>query len=189
MGDLKVQMKRLLVADRHLGRGKRGGADRRYAFYSNKPPGSGVEVMFSNYEAFALLAALIVLKHGVPQAKVVSILQEIRHDLEAAHDETLRKDPKTLFDPQAVRAMARAGMIPVDNTAPVFLVFVEVNVRKGMVRATISVCRGHDEFMRFLKEHSVLGSGATHFEFARLIHTLADNLSKTHPIKRGRSTL
>ncbi len=189
IADLKVKMKRLLVTDRHLGRGKRGGADHRYAFHSHKPRGSGVEVMFSNYEAFALLAALIVLKHGVPQAKVVSILQEIRHDLEAAHDETLRKDPKTLFDPRAVHAMARAGMIAVDNTAPVFLAFVEVNVRQGKVRATISVCRGHVELVRFLKEHSIPGSGATHFEFTRLIHTLADNLSKTYPIKRGRSTL
>ena len=37
--------------------------------------------MFSSYEAFALLAALIVLEHGIPQAKVVSILQRVRSDL------------------------------------------------------------------------------------------------------------
>ncbi len=179
LGDLKAKMKRLLVADRRLGRGKRGGADRRYAFYSHKPLGSGVEVMFSGYEAFALMAALIVLEHGVPQAKVVSILQEIRPDLEAAYEETLRKDPEALFDPQAVRAMAKPGMIAVDNTAPVFMAFVKVLARKGLVNATISVCRGHDELVKFLKEHAVPGSGVTYFEFARLMHTLADNLLKT----------
>jgi hypothetical protein len=37
--------------------------------------GSGVEVMFSGYEAFALMIALIVLELGILQAKVVSILQ------------------------------------------------------------------------------------------------------------------
>jgi hypothetical protein len=38
--------------------------------------------MFSNYEVFAVLAALILLRHGIPQAKVVSILREVRPDLE-----------------------------------------------------------------------------------------------------------
>jgi hypothetical protein len=38
--------------------------------------------MFSGYEAFALTAALIVLEHGIPQAKVVSILREVRGDLD-----------------------------------------------------------------------------------------------------------
>lgn len=188
---LKLKLKRLLVADRHLGRGKRstGGADRRYAFYSQKPMGSGVEVMFSGYEAFALMIALIVLEHGIPQAKVVSILQEIRSDLEAAHRETLEKDPKELFDAEEVRAGALPGQIAVDNTAPVFLTFVKIDIGKGRLHATISVCRGLRELAKFVKKHSLPGSGATHFELVRLMHTLADNLSKTRPIKRGRSTI
>jgi hypothetical protein len=189
--EFKLKMKRLLVTDRRLGGGKPSDvkAGRRYAFYSQKPQGSGVEVMFSGFEAFALMAALIVLEHGVPQAKVASILQQVRPDFEAAHRDTLQQDPKALFDPQAVRAMAQPGMIAVDNTAPVFLAFVKVDVGKGRVRALISVCRGHDELARFLREHSVPGSGATHFEFTRLMHSLAHNLLQTRPVKRGRSTL
>ena len=189
--ELKLKMKRLLVTDRRLGRGKRSNdkADHRYAFYSQRPQGSGVEVMFTGYEAFALLAALIVLEHGLPQAKVVSILQEIRSDFEAAHRDTLQKDPKELFNPQLVRAMASPGIFAVDNTAPVFLAFVKLDIGKGRVHAFIAVCQGHDALGKFLKEHSITGSGATHFEFARLIHTLADNLSQTRPIKRGRSTI
>jgi hypothetical protein len=188
---LKLKLKRLLVADRQLGRAKRsaGRADRRYAFYSAKPMGSGVEVMFSNYEAFALMMALIVLEHGIPQAKVVSILQQIRPDLEAAHRETLQKDPKDLFDREEVRARALPGQIAVDNTAPVFLTFVKINIGKGRIHATISVCHGLEELAKFFKEHSLPGSGATHFELVRLMHALADNLSKTRPIKRGRSTI
>lgn len=102
MSDLKLKMKRLLVTDRQLGRGRQSAADRRYAFFSHKPLGSGVEVMFSGYEAFALMAALILLGHGMPQAKVVSILREVRADLEAAHRDTLHKDREELFDPQKI---------------------------------------------------------------------------------------
>jgi hypothetical protein len=184
--DVKLKIKRLLVTDRRLGRAR---ADRGYAFYTQKPKGSGVEVMFSGYEAFAIMAALIVLEYGIPQAKVVSILQDVRSDLEVAHRETLRKDRKELFDPQGVQAMARRAMIPVDNTAPVFLAFVKLDARRGRVHAFISVCRGLHALSSFFNEHSVPGSGATRFEFVRLICDLATNLSQTSPISRGRSTV
>ncbi len=187
--DLKIRIKRLLAADRSFGRGKQSGASRRYAFYRHKPLGSGVEVMFSAYEAFALLAALILLAHGIPQAKVVSILQDVRPDLEAAFHETLQKDPKQLFDEHAIKATARSGLLAVDNTSPIFLAFVELDIGRGRVRATISVCRGLEELGRFLRNHTVPGCGATHFEFVSLMRTLADYLSQTRPVKRGRSTI
>jgi hypothetical protein len=145
--------------------------------------------MFTGYEAFALMAALIVLEHGIPQAKVVSIFREIRGDLEAAHRETLQKDPKVLFDAEAIRAAARPGQLAVDNTAPVFLAFVKLEMGKGKVQATISVCYGLEGLTSFLRAHSVPGSGSTHFELVRLMHALAANLSKTRPVKRGRSTV
>ena len=185
--DLRLKIKRLLLTDRHLGRGKRSHREERYAFYSAKPQGTGTEVMFTDYEVFAVMAAVIVLEHGIPQAKVVGILQEVRSDFEAAHRDTLQMDPNVLFDPQAVRKLP--GLIGVDNIAPVFLAFLKLDIGKGRVHAFISVCRGHDELEKFLKEHSVPGSGSTHFEFARLMHTLAANLSQTRPIKRGRSTV
>ena len=189
--DLKLKIKRLLVTDRRLGRGKGSSnrADGGYAFYTRKPRGSGVEVMFSNYEAFAVLAALIVLEHGIPQAKVVSILRAVRSDLEIAHRETLRKDRRELFDPKGVQATARPGMIAVDNTAPVFLAFVKLDARGGRVHAYISVCRGLFELSSFLNKYAVPGSGATHFEFVSLMRDLATNLSQTRPISRGRSTV
>jgi hypothetical protein len=185
---LKMEIKRLLLTDRRLGRGTR--SDRGvYAFYSVKPKGTGIEVLFTDYEVFAVLAAIILLAHGIPQAKVVGILQQVRSDLEAAHRETLSMDRKELFDPQAVRAMARPGMLAADNIAPVYLAFVKMEAGKGTVRATVSVCRGWDELVKFIKQYSVPGSGATHFEFVRLMHQLATHLSETRPVKRGRSTI
>jgi hypothetical protein len=188
--DLKLRIKRLLLTDRRRGRGKR--SDRpntgRYAFYSGKPQGSGNEVMFTAFEAFAVLAALLLLRHGIPQAKVVSILREVRPDLEAAHEEILKKDAEVLFDEQKMRAMAGDLVITVDSTAPVFLAFVELEIGRGRVHASIAVCRGREELGKFFKEHSVVGSGTTIFQFTRLMRTLATNLSQTRPVKRGRST-
>jgi hypothetical protein len=188
--DLKLRIKRLLLTDRRLARGTR--SDRRksarYAFYSDQPQGSGNEVMFTAFEVFAVLAALLLLKHGVPQAKVVSILRGIRPDLEAAHREILKKDSEELFDEQAIRAIGDTGVIAVDSTAPIFLAFVELDIGRGRVHATIAVCRGLNELGKFLKQHTVVGSGATFFQFTRLMRTLAANLSQTRPAKRGRST-
>jgi len=192
--ELRLRLKRLLVTDRRLVRRKRPNkkAGFRYAFYSQDAPGSGVEVMFSDYEAFALLAGLMLLEHGIPQATVVGILRQVRPDLETAHRETLKKDPKDLFDPKAVQAMAKPGMIATDNTDPIFLALVKLPssaVDDGKVRALLTVCRGHEELLTFINEHSVSGVRATFFEFVGLMHRLAANLLKTRPVKRGRSTI
>src|SRR6516165_6229658 len=152
--ELKLRLHRLLVIDRRLGRGKRGRdrAGSRYAFYSQEPPGSGVEVMFSGYEAFALLVAIMLLEHGIPQVTVVSIVRHVRGDLETAHAQRLKMDRKVLFDPQAVREMVNPGVIATDNTAPVFLAFVRLSGSEvdGKVREAITVCRGHKELIAFI---------------------------------------
>jgi hypothetical protein len=185
VNELKFRIKRLLVTDRRLRRDE----DRRYAFFDQEPPGSGIEVMFSAYDAFALLAAIILLEHGFPQATVVRVMRRVRRELAAAHAEILKKDPTTLFDFEAIRAQAKPGMIATDNTDPVFLVFVKLTastVADHSGGTAIAVCRGHDELIAFIKRHSVPGSGATYFEFVRLMHALAANLLQTRPVKRGR---
>jgi len=190
--ELKLRLKRLLVTDRRAGRGKRtpDNPKRHFAFYSQEAPGSGVEVMFSAYEAFALLTGLLMLEHGIPQATVVSILRQLRSDLERAHRETLRKDPRLLFDPHAVQAMAKPGMIAVDNRAPLFLVFVKLSVSTAeRVDELITVCEGHVAMNSFIQKHSAAGLGATFFELVGLMHRLSTNLVKTRPVKRGRSTI
>ena len=191
--ELNFRIKRLLVTDRHLGRKKsRDRTGHRFAFYSQEPPGSGVEIMFSGYEAFAVSAGVILLEHGIPQGAAVSILREIRSDLELAHRETLKKDPEVLFDPEAVRALAKVGMLATDNTEPVFVVLIQVGERtagQGTVRARVSVCRGFDAWSAFVKQHAMPGFGTTTFEFVSLMHRLDGNLSKTRPMKRGRAAV
>ncbi len=131
--ELKLRMKRLLVTDRRLGRGKRSDVrpGRGYAFYSQQPPGSGIEVLFLGYEALALIVAISLLEHGMPQATVVGIMRELRADLEAAHSDTLKKDPKALFDAAAVRRLVQPGMLAVDNADPVYLAIVKYPAPSG----------------------------------------------------------
>ena len=161
-------------------------------FSGQEPPGSGTEIMFSAYEAFALLAAVILLEHGLPQARVVRIMRLVRKPFEAAHAAILKKDPATLFDQEAILANASPGMIAVNNTDPVFLVFVRVtasSVDEEVGGTPVAVCRGLVELQSFIKRHSVPGTGATFFEFVSPIHALAAHLSQTVPAKRGRGAV
>ena len=158
-GELKLRLKRLLVTDRRLGRRQKGG-DQRFAFYSAAAPGSGVEVRFSGYEAFALLAAVAMLEHGFPQARVVRALTEVRNQLEHAHAEILAKDPHELFDENTINARAKSGTLATGSTDEVFLViatFPSLAQQKTAVR----ICRGQAEYMDFLLRQSPTG---THFD-------------------------
>jgi len=191
---LKLRMKRLLVTDRRLGHGKRSDIrpGRGYAFYSQQPPGSGVEVLFLGYEALALIVAISLLEHGMPQATVVRIMRELRPDLEAAHSDFLMKDRKALFDAEAVRRLVLPGMLAVDNAEPVFLAIVKCpapSADEGQVRASVAVRPRHEGLADFLKKYAVPGSAATVSELTTLMHQLDTNLARTQPIKRGRSTV
>jgi hypothetical protein len=188
--ELRFRLKRLLAADRSLGRRPKSceESNRHYAFYSAEPRGSGVEVMFSGYEAFALLAAIMLMEHGLPQTVVVKMMRQIRHDLEAAHAEILQIEPSILFDQDAIQAQARPGMLAFNSTHPVILVFIRVTGssvdKKNM--PSLSICRDHDELSQFMKIHGAPNTGFSIFEFAGSMHALAESLSQTRAIKRGR---
>jgi hypothetical protein len=189
--ELRFRLKRLLVADRQLGHKVDSSeeGDRHYAFYSQEPPGSGTEVMFSEYEAFALLAAIMLLEHGLPQGAVVRVMRQARRRFEAAHAETLKMDPAALFDAQAILLQARPGMMATDNTHPIFLAFKRLTdsaVDDHKSGGAVGVCQGDMELSLFLRKHSVPGTGMTIFEFVRPMHVLAGHLRETRPIKRGR---
>ena len=75
----------------------------------------------------------------------------------------MRKDPRTLFDQQAILAQAKPGMIATNNTDPVFLVFVRLtasSVDEQNGGSAVAVCRGPAQLQAFIKRHSVPGTGA-----------------------------
>jgi hypothetical protein len=152
-------------------------------------PGSGVEVWFSGYEAFALLNGLRFMWHGWPQSFAVSVMRRIRPKLEKEHSRILGQDAKSLFDQEAICRNAKAGDMAFDVTDPVLLTIVS---KSDSVRHeerepnAYAICRGPERAMSFFrKAGGGIGAG-TMFELASPAHRLAHALSRTEPRKRGR---
>jgi hypothetical protein len=186
---LRTRLKRLLEMDRSLGRNRRSADPEKanYAFFSGDSPGRGVEVSFSDYEAFALLIALRLLGHGWPQSFPVLILRRIRPELEKAHLRILKQDPAVLFDEKQVPQNVRAGDPYVNNTDSVFMVIASDKPLKERDRTQMSicsVCRGLKEVYRFVNQKKA--QSWTMLEVAGSAHSLAHHLQNSPPRKRGR---
>jgi hypothetical protein len=121
--ELRTRIKRLLDLDRSLGRKLRSKdpEEANFGFFSEEAPGTGADISFSEYDAFALLNGLRIMGHGWPQGFAVAIMRRIRPALEREHARILRQDPDKLFDQKAIRAAGRPGDIAADNTNPVYL--------------------------------------------------------------------
>jgi hypothetical protein len=146
----------LLDLDRVLGRKlqSKDPEQANFGFFSEEAPGTGADISFSEYEAFALSNGLRIMGHGWPQGFAVSIMRRVRSDLEREHARILKQDPVQLFDQRVIRAKAREGDIAVDNTDPVFLVLASKEERASDAEQIPSIFRrvprtGEDE--RLLK--------------------------------------
>jgi hypothetical protein len=189
--ELRTRVKRLLDTDRGLGRNSRSADPERanYAFYSSDSPGRGVEVWFSDYEAFALMNGLRLLQHRWPQSFPVAVLRRLRPELAREHARILKQDPKVLFDEKRIRENARPGDFYVDNTDPVFLTIVsrQDHLKEGPTGTLpCAVCHGKEAMCKFVKEQSAR-SWSLH-ELVTPAHALLSELSKVQPSKRGRSS-
>ena len=188
--DLRIRMKRLLDTDRLLEREEDGRERGSYAFYSDEAPGSGKEVWFSAYEAFAIVIGLRILAHGWPQATVVRVMRQVRRDLEIEHSRTMAQDPAVLFDQKEVRRRAGEGEPFTGNIDPVFLAITapERPDRTDGEREPhgFAIRRGRSELMKFILEEMPVGMVTTTLELANSAHRLAQSLARTKPSRRGR---
>jgi hypothetical protein len=186
--ELRTRIKRLLELDRSIGRKiwSKDGKAAYFAFFSERAPGTGAVISFSEYEAFALLNGLRIMEHGWPQASAVSIMRQVRLDLEKEHRRILHQDPKKLFGQQAILARARPGDIAADNLDPVYLAVASSRLRTGEASAAPvpAVCRGWDKVSKFSR--ALDASSVTMFEVATLAHRLHQELITTQPRHRGR---
>jgi hypothetical protein len=188
---LQTRLKRLLETDRSHGRTPRSTDPERanYAFYGADPPGSGVEVWFSGYEAFAILTGLRLFDHGWPQTFAVSMMRRIRPELETEHTRILKQDAQKLFDQDEIRRNAKEGDMAFDVTDPVLLVIVSksgVAPNEEVDANVCAVCRGPNEAMKFLWQEAKGTNAGTMFELVSVAHRLAQALSQTEPTRRGR---
>ena len=189
--ELRTRLKRLLETDRAFGRAPRSTDPERanYAFYSTDALGSGVEVWFSEYEAFALLNGLRLMGHGWPQGFAVAVMRRARPELEKEHARILKQDVKSLFDQEEIRRNAKAGDMAFDVTDPILLVIASKSGALQSEETTpnaCAICRGPDKAMKFYWEAGGGTGAGTMFELAGVAHRLADALSRTEPSCRGR---
>ena len=185
--ELRTRIKRLRELDRCIGRKRRSKdvEEANFAFFSDEAPGTGADILFSEYEAFALLNALRIMEHGWPQGFAVSIMRRVRLDLEKEHARILRQDPVNLFDLQAIRARTRPGDIAVDNADPVFLTLASKTQRSPDDEPPLcAVCHGSEKVGEFSRD--VVASTLTTFEIATFVHRLHEHLKQTEPRRRGR---
>jgi hypothetical protein len=187
--ELRTRIKRLLELDRSMGRKLRSKdpEEANFGFFSEEAPGTGADISFSEYEAFALLNGLRIMGHGWPQGFAVAIMRRVRPALETEHARILGQDPDQLFDQEAIRAKAREGDIYVDNTDPVFLVLASKAQRAAdelQAAPLAAVCPGLAKVSEFSRD--VGASSVTMFEVVTLAHRLHRDLMKTKPRRRGR---
>lgn len=188
--ELRTRVKRLLEMDRSLDRNTRSADPEvaNFAFYHTDSPGRGVEVWFSDHEAFALMIGLRLLQHGWPQSFPVAILRRLRPELERQHARILKQNPAILFDAKAIREKARPGDLYFDNMDPVFLTIVSGQrpTKEGSTEIPpCAICRGMEQVSEFVKQKAA-GSWTLH-ELVTPAHALRSQLSKVQPRKRGRS--
>jgi hypothetical protein len=184
--EVRTRLKRLLDTDRGLGRSKRSVDPERanFAFYSVDSAGRGVEVWFSNYEAFALLVGLQLMQHGWPQGFAVGVLRRVRPDLERQHARILTLNPADLFNQRLILERAQLGESAVGSTDPVFLVIQSHEDHSGP--SSSALCCGQEELMPLIR--AKVGLTSTIFELTKPIHALSYALAKTRPRKRGRGS-
>lgn len=187
---LRTRIKRLLDLDRSLPRNSRSNRPElaHYAFYSSASPGKGAEVLFSDYEAFALMIGLQMLNHNWPQMFAVETLRRYRRELEGRHKNLLSLDPIKLFDERHIRASAQAGSLAVSSTSPTFfLIWSDDRYSRdsGPVAPSAKLFDDQMTALKFTREK--VGRSTTWLELTGLAHALSSELSKTVPRKRGRS--
>jgi hypothetical protein len=186
---IKTWIKRLLDVDRHRGQRIEAGdpEESTFAFFTEEAQGSGVQVMFSAYEAFAVLQALKLMNHNWTQEVVVSLLRAARSDLERCHARILRTDPSQLFAPELIRQRNQNGNYVATSSDPHFLLIVsDAKIRdEKRVLPYAKVFRGEIDAFRFMLKEP--GRSATWFELVQPACELQEHLNQTQPSKRGRS--
>jgi hypothetical protein len=185
---LRTRIKRLLDTDRNEGRNVRSKDPEKnqYAFYSEDAPGSGVEISFSEYEAFAVHLGLRLLAHGWPQKFVVSVLRKERAALEPQHRRILKQNPDELFDQEKILQKAVPGALAFNNADPVFLVIVSptMAMQDNLLQLSTAVCYGEQAAGQFQKQQNAIST--SFFELATPARDLDNALSHSEPRKRGR---
>lgn len=181
---LLVRIKRLLDLDRKLEPGGKASRKKRYAFFSEEKPGSGQEISFEEYEAFALDLALSLAGQGIPQTDAIEIVRALRPRLEEEHRKILAKPLSYYAD---LDKAEREGE-PIISNHPIFLSVIQTSANSAPFITnsgfTAELVYGGAEWWKHFWKTS--GKAATTLEITLTAHALHSNLKTIEPRRKGR---
>jgi hypothetical protein len=193
---LKVELKRLLDRDRRQEQETPRGRPVRRAFHSEAPPGRGIDVMYSGYEAFALLIALRLMRGGLPQARAVDVLHDLRAPLAGCHYEMLQIPLPQLRpdrDDDKRDLLVRDGLLVDDASKMVYLVALAGERAEAFdlpspadKPVSGNICRSVRELHERVVGASHEGHALIVVELVNAAHQLAYHLDRIEPRARGR---
>ena len=186
--ELRTRIKRLLDLDRSIGRKLRSkdAEEANFGFFSEEAPGTGADIWFSEYEAFALLNGLRIMGHRWPRA---SQFQSCAASVSISKGST-RGSSGNIRTNYSIRNDTRKSP-PRRNRCrqygSVFLTLASKAQRapdEGQTAPLSAVCHGLKKVSEFSRD--VGASSVSMFEVATLAHRLHQELMKTEPRRRGR---
>lgn len=193
---LKVELKRLLDRDRRQEQETPRGRPIRRAFHDGPPPGRGIDVMYSGYEAFALLVALRLMRGGLTQARAVNFLRDLRVLLAGSHYEILqtsRAQLRPYEDDDERSRLVRDGFLVDDADKMVYLVALAGEKAEAFdlpspadKPVSGNICRTVRELQDRLVGASHEGHALIVVELVNAAHQLAHYLDRIEPRARGR---
>lgn len=185
--ELPTRIKRLLDADRAKGCTKRSNDPERsnYAFYSDKSPGKGVEVNFTDYEAFAVQMGVRMLDHNWPQGFAVSTLRRFRPELQAAHKRILGTEARSL---SPLREQYSGSPVPTRSGREYFMIVSDLSTDQHPASAKPYARLFRDQEAAFQFQLERPGRSCTWLELVAPAVALHRQLQQIEPRKRGRSS-
>ncbi len=201
--EAKIRLKRLLDSDRKRPVTPKRLFDRTFAFYGEQPGGTGQDVLYSAYEAFALWLGLKLLESGYPQGRVVFLLRHYREALEREYNRIISKDLAALFEKSDWKpvtdaqkdTLLREGRLvdKVDN-----MIFLAVRLETETFGVTTRffsevpdrrptlICRGSGELTPVIEGAAAMRVPMLVIELTNPAHQLAYWLARVEPTRRGR---
>lgn len=204
-GAILLRVKRLLDNDRKNKPLPGGTTPPVYAFFDDDAAGSGRDVTFSAYSAFALLIAFRLMSCGLTQGRAVFALRYFRESLEREHQRISKIDITPLLNAKgtviaSANAVGREQLIAKGNVVErsddmvFFCIHADLEA-VGLVTRTIvdndgprpdNICRGRKQHDQRLALDAYMNSPTLSIELMNPFIQISHLLASTEPTRRGR---
>lgn len=204
-GAILLRVKRLLDNDRMSKPSPGGITPLVYAFFDDDAAGSGRDVTFSAYSAFALLIAFRLMSCGLTQGRAVFALRYFRESLEKEHQRISRIDIAPLLKAKGTviasanavgreKLIAKGNVVERSDDMVFFCIHADLEA-VGLVTRTIvdndgprpdNICRGRKQHDQRLALDAYANSPTLSIELMNPFIQISHLLASTEPTRRGR---